>query len=125
MRFLAVAVPVLAMPSLAAAQTLGRGAGDSIDVVRVLAALALCLALAVAAALLIRQRQDKSSVWPLKLPFSVGGAAAGRRVAVLERLRVTPQLEVCLLRWDEREVLVGATASGGFVVLGPTETDAQ
>ena len=109
----------LIAPGNSWADSLGGASSGHIDGVRVLAALALCLVLAVAAALVLRQRSGAGPVltWPL-----VGwprGAATPKRVTVLERTRLTAQLEVCLLRWDDREVLVGATPTGGFVVLGP------
>jgi hypothetical protein len=44
------------------------------------------------------------------------GAAAARRLQVVESLRVSPQLEVCLLACDDRELLLATTAQG-LVVL--------
>jgi hypothetical protein len=44
------------------------------------------------------------------------GAGAARRLQVVESLRVSPQLEVCLLACDDRELLLATTAQG-LVVL--------
>jgi hypothetical protein len=85
-------------------------------------ALAFCLLLAVVGAFALRARTQGRGV-ALTLPrrwtgLFDGGAVATRRLALVEVLRVSPVLEVCLLKCDDQEYLVAATPQGA-VQLSP------
>ena len=94
-----------AAPTLA--QRLGQGTGTEVPVWRVLGALALCLALAVAAAYLLRRRLGGS------LPLTMGRS---RRLQLIETLRLSHQVDICLIRCDGAELLVAASAQGATTI---------
>jgi len=85
----------------ARAQRLGGGESTDISLWRVFAALTLCLVLAVAAALALRYRMTGR----FELPWHLA-APLPRRLVLLERLRVTPQAEICLVALDGQEWLL-------------------
>lgn len=106
------------------------------------AALGLCLLLAIAGAYALKVRQSGGPVRPGPGVFGVGAFGKGRlrpgslwaaalratvtwppgvrsldtgavrRLRVIESLRVSAQLEVCLLECDDRELLLATTAQG-------------
>jgi flagellar biogenesis protein FliO len=87
----------------AGAQRLGQGTGTEVPIWRVLGALALCLALAVAAAYFLRRRLGGS------MPLTMGRA---RRLQVIETLRLSHQVDICLVACDGAEFLVAAAPQG-------------
>jgi len=91
----------------ALAQRLGQGTGTEVPVWRVLGALAFCLALAVAAAILLRRRLG-----------GPGRAAFGsaRRLQLVESLRLSHQIDLCVVRCDGAEFLLAATPHGATVI---------
>lgn len=92
----------------AAAQKLGHGGGAEISVWRVAAALLLCLALAVGGAFALRYRQ-RGEVFPQQ--------RAARRLQVVETIRMRHQVDLALVRCDDREFLVATSPHG--VRFGP------
>ncbi|SFG54105.1 Flagellar biosynthesis protein, FliO [Novosphingobium sp. CF614] len=86
----------------ACAQTLGQAPDDGVSIVRVVFALILCLLLAGAGALAIRYRMNGGI-------GTQGFAQGARRLAVIERIRLSPQVGLCLVRLDQREFLVTFT----------------
>jgi hypothetical protein len=109
-----VAWLVVADPGLA--QTLGQAPQPDFSWVRWVAALLLCLLLAAGGAFALRARmgvggrplgfQGPLSAW-LK-----GSAATPRRVQVIESVRASPSLELCLFTCDGEDFLVAATPHG-------------
>jgi flagellar biogenesis protein FliO len=85
------------------AQTLGQGGGAEVSLWRVFGALIFCLALAAGAAFALRARLRGS------LP-SVKGA--GRRLRLVESLRLSHQVDLCLVEIDGKEIVVAATPHG-------------
>lgn len=113
---LAGATPVLA-------QRLGQAPEADFAWVRWLGALLLCLALAIAGALALRARlgvqgRPSTSLRSLTAWFKVS-AAAPRRVRVIESVRASPTLELCLLSLDGQEYLVAATPHGAIQLAPP------
>lgn len=95
---------VLASAGPALAQNLGQAASPDVPVWRVLGALVLCLLLAVGAAFALKTRLRGTA--PL---FSV---AAQRRLQLVETVRLSHQVDVCLLTCDGREIIVAASPHG-------------
>lgn len=89
------------------AQRLGQGTGTEVPIWRVLGALALCLALAVAAAYFLRRRMGGS------LPLAMG---RGRRLQLIETLRLSHQVDICLVSCDGAQFLVAATQQGATTI---------
>jgi flagellar biogenesis protein FliO len=89
------------------AQRLGQGTGTEVPVWRVLGALALCLALAVAAAYVLRRRLGGS------LPLNMGRT---RRLQLVETLRLSHHIDLCLVSCDGAEFLVAASAQGATTI---------
>ncbi len=98
-------VPLLVAPALA--QTLGQGGDDGISTWRVVAVLILCLCLAVFAAVALRARLGSG-----KLPSFFGAARQARRLQLIETLRLSHQIDLCIVACDGREMLVAASARG-------------
>jgi flagellar biogenesis protein FliO len=121
-----VAVALGASAAQAKTMALAGGAAQTdIPWLRLTGALILCLALAVAAALALRTRLGGGSPSGLKLGLAdflgARGALAGRdarRLQLVETLRLSHNIDVCVLRFDDRDVLVAATAQG-VVQLSP------
>ncbi len=102
-----VASTALALAGPALSQTLGHGGGTDVPLWRVFGALALCLALAVGAA------------FALKARFGGGPplfTSAPRRLQLIESLRLSHQIDICLLRLDDREIIVAATPHGATLL---------
>lgn len=107
--------------AVAASQTLGGGGGAEVPVWRVLGALVICLTLAVAAAVALRARLGAIGVAP---PPVWGGRLGGRetsgvrerRLRVLESVRLSHQVDVCLMTCDEREFIVATSPEGAFLI---------
>lgn len=92
---------VVAGPALA--QKLGGGGGADVPVWRVLGALLLCLLLAVGAAVALKTR--------LRGATPIFGDAR-RRLNLVETVRLSHQIDVCLLTCDGREIIVAAGPHG-------------
>ena len=119
------------------AQTLGAAAETGPPWWRVLGALVLCLCLATGAAYALRTRLGaRAGSGVGRLPPLAGLVARlglapvpARRLKLIETLKVSPHLEVCLLAWDDQELAVGATPQGGFLIASrpraPDEETAQ
>ena len=84
---------------------LGGAPDDSVSLWRVFGALLFCLVLAVAAALAIRARLGGR-------PLITRLRTDASRLALEESLRITPQLQVAIIRCDGVRILVAATPSG-------------
>lgn len=97
------AIAAIAGSSPLAAQTLGQAPDEGVSAFRVIAVLGLCLLLAAAGALAIRFRLNGNIV-----PQGLGQGS--RRLVLVERLRLSPQVAVCLVRCDDREYLVALSA---------------
>jgi len=91
-----------ANPALAG---LGGAPDDSVSLWRVFGALLFCLALAVAAALAIRARLGGR-------PLITRLRTDANRLELEESLRITPQLQVAIIRCDGIRIMVAATPSG-------------
>jgi len=91
----------------ACAQRLGQGNGAEVPVWRVLGALALCLALAVGAAYVLRRRLGGS------MPLAMGRT---RRLQVIETLRLSHQVDLCLVACDGAEFILAATPQGATLI---------
>jgi flagellar biogenesis protein FliO len=88
----------------ALAQRLGQGADDGVSMWRVVVALLLCLALAVFAAYALRTRMGG-------LPF-LSATRPGRRMQLVESLRLSHQIDLCVVACDGQELLVAAGPQG-------------
>ncbi|HEV2818520.1 MAG TPA: flagellar biosynthetic protein FliO [Allosphingosinicella sp.] len=103
---LAGALLLAAAPALA--QRLGQGTGTEVPIWRVLGALFLCLALAVAAAFLLRRRLAGGA-----RPLAFGGP---RRLQLVESLRLSHQVDLCVVSCDGGEFLIAATPHGATLI---------
>jgi flagellar biogenesis protein FliO len=99
----------LAIATQALAQTLGQGTGAEVTWWRVAGALALCLALAVGGAFALRTRMR--GTMPI---FSAGR----RQLQLVETLRLSHQVDVCLFTCNDRQFIIAATPHGAVVVAG-------
>lgn len=96
----------------AAAQTLGHGVDDGISTWRVVLALLLCLALAVAIPFVLKTRLGGLRFPRLSIPHQ------GRRLQVIESVRLNQHADLCLVRLDEAQFLVSVSSSGVRVIRG-------
>lgn len=110
MRFCAPAAAA-ALAALAAApafaQRLGQNEGVDMPVWRILGALLFCLALALAAAIVLRRRLNGPN------PLVFGRA---RRLALVESLRLSHQVDLCIVSLDGRELLLASTPHGATLI---------
>lgn len=90
-------------PTAAAAQRLGQGGGAEVSWWRVAAALLLCLGLAFGAAIALRRR------WRGGGPLFTQGP---RRLELVESLRLGHQNDICIVRCDDRNIILAATPQG-------------
>jgi hypothetical protein len=97
----------------AAAQRLGQGGGADIPVWRVLLALLFCLALGGAAILLLRKRYGGAR------PLAFGRP---RRLQLVENLRLSHQVDLCIVRRDGLEYVLAASPHGVVLVDGTART---
>jgi len=105
------------------AQRLGQAPEPDFAWVRWLGALVLCLALALGGAFALRARMGVAAR-PLTLqgPLSAwlkGASTATRRVRVIESVRASPTLEICLFNCDGLDYLVAATPHGAVQLSPP------
>jgi flagellar biogenesis protein FliO len=95
----------------AAAQRLGAGVAEpDIPVWRVLGALVICLMLAGGAAFALRKRLGGA------VPAAKGRE---RRLQLVETLRLSHQIDVCLVRCGEDEFMIAATPHGASLIRAP------
>lgn len=104
---LAVTAVLLLVEMPAHAQRLGQGTGTEVPVWRVLGALIICLALAVAAAIVLKRRLGGAR------PIGFGRA---RRLQLVETLRLSHQIDLCVVSCDGGEFLIAATPHGATVI---------
>ena len=102
----AAALLLAAAPALA--QRLGQGTGTEVPIWRVLGALFLCLALAVAAAFLLRRRLAGGA-----RPIAFGRS---RRLQLVESLRLSHQVDLCVVSCDGGEFLIAASPHGATLI---------
>lgn len=100
----ALAVALWSAPAFA--QKLGQGADDGISLWRVFAVLVLCLALAAFAAFTMKARMGGG------LPQFFTRVRGDRRLQLVETLRLSHQIDLCVVACDGRELLVAASAQG-------------
>jgi flagellar protein FliO/FliZ len=93
----------------AAAQRLGQGAGTDVPIWRVLLALGFCLALGIAAIMLLRRRYRGAR------PLVFG---RDRRLQLVENLRLSHQVDLCIVSRDGQEYLITASPHGVTIVDG-------
>lgn len=108
------AAPALCLAALvaagpAAAQRLGQGEGTDVPIWRVILALGFCLALGVAATFLLKRRYR-----------GVRPRAFGRerRLQLIENLRLSHQVDLCIVSRDGHEYLIAAGPQGVTMVDG-------
>lgn len=121
-----LAAAAVATPAIS--QTLGQAPATDFAWVRWLGALALCLALAVGGALALRARLGgaRAPMSPALLGLWLKGSnPPPRRLRVIEAVRASPTLEVCLLACDGREYLVAATPHGAIQLSPGPQTDGR
>ena len=104
----ALAGTLLLAAAPALAQRLGQGTGTEVPVWRVLGALLLCLGLAVAAAYVLRRRLGGGA-----RPVSFGRS---RRLQLVESLRLSHQVDLCVVSCDGGEFLIAATPHGATLI---------
>lgn len=99
-----------AMPAVAMAQRLGGAADTPISWWRVIAAFVICVLLALGAAFALRLRL-KGSLSP----------STERRIRLVDSLRLTHQIDVCLVEVEGKSYIFGAGPSGIVRLDGPSE----
>jgi flagellar biogenesis protein FliO len=116
-RFPALAWPAgLALGAAAGpawAQTLGQGASTEVPWVRMVFALLLCLSLAVVAAFLLKKHLGGGTT-----PALFGPRV--RRIQLVDTLRLSHQVDLCVVHYGGKELLVAASP-GGAVLLSSGE----
>lgn len=106
----------------AAAQRLGQAAGTDISIWRVILALLFCLALGGAAIFVLRRRFR--GVRPLAF-------GRDRRLQLIENIRLSHQVDLCIVSRDGHEYLIAASPQGvtlvdkGPFVTPPMADDAE
>jgi hypothetical protein len=96
-----------AWSSAAAAQTLGQGPEVGVAWWRVLAALAVCIGLAVVAALALKKRLGGGPM--IFAPRSSG-------LKLIENLRLSHQIDLCVVLHDDQELLIAAGPQGATLL---------
>jgi flagellar protein FliO/FliZ len=104
--------PVVAAFAAAPAfsQRLGQASETDVPIWRVLLALAFCLALGVAAIFVLRRRFRGAR------PLAFGRGE--RRLALVESLRLSHQVDLCIVTRDGREYLIAAGPQGATLLDG-------
>ena len=97
-------------PATALAQTLGKGGGTELPWWRVVGALLFCLLLAAGAAVALKLRTGGR----VQLFTALGGD--DRRLRLVESIRLSHQVDICVFRFDQREFVVAATPQGALVL---------
>jgi hypothetical protein len=104
----ALAIPLL-MAGPCTAQVIGKGGDDGISLWRVAAAFVFCCLLAGCAALLLKRKYGGVAL--LRLPSS-----PGRKLYLVESLRLSHQIDLCLVRCDGEDLVVAASAQGAVLL---------
>ncbi len=121
-----LAALVAAHPAFA--QRLGQAAQTEIPWWRVVGAFVICIGLALGAALALRTRIRAGAPLPAAFRFAPGRlrlfGPVERRLVVIEAVRGGQNLEICLVRCDEREFLLAAT-QGSIEVLSDSGRPAK
>ena len=94
----------------ALAQRLGQGSDDGISMWRVVAVLVLCLGLAVFAAYALRARMGGGGM------AFLSGTRPSRRMQLVETLRLSHQIDLCIVECDGQRMLVAASAQGATLL---------
>jgi hypothetical protein len=94
------------------AQQLGQGSDDGISLWRVFAALIVCVGVAVAAAFVLKHRMQGGM--PLIRPNRNRA-----RLAVIESLRLRPQVDLCIVSCDGDEFLMVISPQGAHLLHAP------
>ena len=102
-----ICAAVALSPGLAAAQKLGGAAEADVSWLRVAAALLLCLGLAVAAAVVLRVR--------LRGPL-IFKTHPAKQLRLIETLRLSHQVDICLVGYDDKQVLLASTSQGALLI---------
>ena len=103
---LAFAAMVAWSPALA--QQLGQGGGNDVPWWRVIGAFLVCIALAVGGAFALKSR--------FRGPVIPGFGQARRRLQLIDTLRLSHQVDICLFKCDDTDFLVAATPHGAIVL---------
>ena len=120
------AMALLARGAPAIAQRLGQAADAGPPAWRVVLSLLFCLGLAVGPAVALRIRLTARSAslepgraggWRLRNPARGFLTATPRRVRVIETLRVSHHLDICLFSCDDRWNLLAAVPGGATVLV--------
>lgn len=94
-------------------QALGQSVGAEVHWWRVIGAFIFCIALALGTAFALRRRLDLGAapiIWGLGPKLF--GPPLDRRMKLVELLRLTHQVDVCLVRCDGQDYLVAVSPAG-------------
>ena len=119
-----VFVPGFFAPAtVALAQQLGTSAATEVPWWRVVGALTICLLLAVAAAFSLKWKLAKgpsplpAPAWASRFTESIKTLSGdARRLRLVETLRLSHQIDICLIRCEDREYVVAASPQGGYLI---------
>jgi hypothetical protein len=100
----------------ALADRLGQAPDDGPSIWRVAGAFSLCALFAFAGALVLRSRGGLGALSWLR-------PATARRLTLVESVRLTPQVQLCIVVCDGREMLLTTAPTGAILLreLGPAE----
>ena len=104
----------LGIAASAFAQVLGKAPDDAVSITRIVTTLALCLTLAVGVALLLKARGS----WLTPLANMLH---RDKRIQLVEVVRLTQHVDLCLVRLGETTLVLAASASGVDVLPCPDD----
>ncbi len=107
------ALAFVVAPRLAFAQRLGGAPSADISWWRVIGALVICLALAAAVAYAMRSRLG-GALAPMLSPIKTDE----RHLKLVESLRLSHQIDVCLVDCEGRRLLIAASPQGAVLLAG-------
>ena len=107
----------LAMLSAATAP-LAYGEGPTVPWARIVLSLLFCLALGIGAIAFLRRRSGQAALGPIALLLQGVGPAKPRELELVERLALTPTSQLCLVRCNDKRILVLVSPAGAHVVEG-------
>jgi hypothetical protein len=99
-----------------AGTALSYGAGPSVPWARIILAFLLCAGLAVAAIAFLRWRAGQGGPGTIWRQMSRGAAGGQRELELVERLALSPNAQLMVVRWGEKKLLVLASSSGAQVL---------
>ena len=105
----------IGMAQAALAGQLGQAPDDGPSIWRVVGAFGLCVLFALAGALALRAR---GGLGPLPWPRPSGD----RRLKLVESVRLTPQVQLCLVECDGQEMLLTTSPSGATLLRDETSS---